>query len=69
MDNDFFSFFCKAVGNCVKRRVLYKLNPAQGQFYSSIVQTDDGANAYYNALLLSLNHRFANHYTLLANYT
>jgi hypothetical protein len=55
--------------NTNQRRVLYMLNPAQGQFYSSVVQTDDGANAYYNALLLSLNHRFAHHYTLLTNYT
>ncbi len=52
-----------------QRRILYMLNPAQGQYYSSIVQTDDGNNAHYNGLLLSLNHRFATHYTWLVNYT
>jgi hypothetical protein len=52
-----------------QRRVLYLLNPVQGALYSSIVQTDDGNNATYNGLLLSLDHRFANHFTWLVNYT
>ncbi|HEV3197329.1 MAG TPA: carboxypeptidase regulatory-like domain-containing protein [Bryobacteraceae bacterium] len=52
-----------------QRRVLSLLNPTQGALYSSIVQTDDGNFATYNALLLSLEHRFANHFTWLANYT
>jgi hypothetical protein len=52
-----------------QRRITYLINPAQGQFYSSIVQTDDGNTASYNGLLLSVEHRFANHFTWLANYT
>ena len=52
-----------------QRRVLYMLNPVQGALYSSIVQTDDGNTANYNGLLLSVEHRFANHFTWLANYT
>ena len=56
-------------GNTNARRTLTLLNPAQGQFYSSIVQTDDGNTATYNALLLSLQHRFASHFTWLVNYT
>jgi outer membrane receptor protein involved in Fe transport len=56
-------------GNTAARRVLTLLNPAQGAQYSSIVQTDDGNNASYNGLLLSLNHRFARHFTMLVNYT
>ncbi|HEV2690709.1 MAG TPA: carboxypeptidase regulatory-like domain-containing protein, partial [Bryobacteraceae bacterium] len=51
------------------KRFLTILNAAQGAQYASIVQTDDGNNANYNGLLLSLNHRFASHYTMLLNYT
>ena len=50
-------------------RLLYKLNPSQGQYYGNIVSFNDGGNANYNALLASLNHRFAQGFTLLANYT
>lgn len=56
-------------GNTNARRVLSLLNPAQGTQYASIVQTDDGNNAHYNGLLMSLNHRFAKHFTWLVNYT
>jgi hypothetical protein len=51
------------------RRLLTLLNPTQGAFYSSIVQTDDGNTASYNGLLLKLDHRFSNHFTWLTNYT
>jgi hypothetical protein len=42
-------------------------NPTLGQYYSSIVQADDGGNSSYNGLLTSVQHRFANHFTLLSN--
>jgi hypothetical protein len=58
-----------STSNTNQRRITYLLNPQQGQFYSSIVQTDDGNIASYNGLLLSLEHRFANHFTWLVNYT
>ena len=58
-----------STANTNQRRITYLLNPTQGQFYSSIVQTDDGNNASYNGLLLSAEHRFANHFTWLVNYT
>jgi len=58
-----------STSNTNQRRITYLLNPAQGQFYSSIVQTDDGNTASYNGLLVSMEHRFANHFTWLANYT
>jgi hypothetical protein len=56
-------------GNEPARRLLTLLNPAQGAFYSSIIQSDAGATASYNALLVKVEHRFAQHYTLLTNYT
>jgi hypothetical protein len=52
-----------------QRRLLTELNPAQGAFYSSIIQTDAGAVSSYNALQLKVEHRFAHHYTWLTNYT
>jgi hypothetical protein len=56
-------------GNTAQRRVLYLQNATQGALYSTIDILDDGANAEYNALLLVAQHRFNEHYTVLANYT
>jgi hypothetical protein len=36
---------------------------------SDIYQADDGANAEYEGLLLKAEHRFSDHYSILANYT
>lgn len=60
---------CSTTGNTQTRRVLSRANPAVGQYYSSMVIADDGANANYNGLLTSVERRFARTYTLLANYT
>ena len=51
------------------RRVTYLANPTQGQYYGNIEQTDDGGHGDYNGLLLSVEHRFASHFTVLTNYT
>jgi hypothetical protein len=51
------------------RRVLYLQNPTRGAAYGSINQADEGANAHYEALLLSVQHRFGHGFTLLSNYT
>jgi len=48
--------------------VLYLQDPSQGQYYGAIVQADDGGNSHFHALLLSVQHRFANRFTLLTNY-
>jgi hypothetical protein len=50
------------------RRVLVLRNP-KGAAYGSLNQADEGANAHYEALVLSLQHRFGHGFTLLTNYT
>ena len=51
------------------RRTLSLINPTAGQSYAQIVQSDDGAFGTYEGLLTKIEHRFANHFTWLANYT
>jgi hypothetical protein len=60
---------CSTTANTSQRRVLYLANPSQGQYYGQIVTTDDGANAFYNGLLVSIQHRFRHGFTFLANHT
>jgi hypothetical protein len=60
---------CSSTGNTQVRRVLSLANPKVGQYYSNMIIADDGISANYSGLLTSVEHRFANHYTLLANYT
>jgi hypothetical protein len=52
-----------------KNRILYYVNPSQGQYYGDVSMLDDGASANYNGLLTSLQHRFNQGFTLLTNYT
>ena len=56
-------------GNTNQRRLTSLVSPTLGQYYGDIQQTDDGGNAEYHALYLSLQHHFAQNYTVLANYT
>src|SRR5579871_4695714 len=60
---------CSTTGNTQARRVLSLANPAAGKYYSQMTMADDGVSANYNALLVSIEHRFARNYTFLANYT
>ncbi len=54
--------------NTNQRRLTYLANPAQGQFYGDIQQTDDGATAEYHGLLLKAEHRMANHFQMLTTF-
>ena len=60
---------CSTIANTNNRRVLARFSPSAGAAFSSLVQVDDGGTSSYNAMLLSLNHRMTNHFSLLANYT
>ncbi len=59
---------CSTTANVNQRRVLYLQNLAQGIFYGSISQLDDGGTASYNGLLLSVQRRAAKGLTVLASY-
>lgn len=66
-----------AAGNCsstsaantAARRLLTILNPAAGPAYSTIAFVDGGSTSSYNAMLLSAQHRLANNFSVLANWT
>lgn len=60
---------CSTSANTNSRRVLYLQNPTVGQYYSSVTSNYNGAGESYNGLLINLQHRFADHFTLLTNYT
>ena len=60
---------CSTTANAQQRRVLFQANPANGIAYASIDTMDDGAVAHYEGLLASIEHRFARHFTFVANFT
>lgn len=60
---------CSSTKNTAQRRVLSLENPVAGNYYSTIALSDDGSNSEYNAALFSVQHRFSDYYTVLANYT
>jgi Carboxypeptidase regulatory-like domain/TonB dependent receptor len=60
---------CSSTGNTQARRLLTELNPSQGPFYGTTEYLDDSGTGNYHALILSAEHRFTNHFSVLANYT
>src|SRR5206468_6578908 len=60
---------CSTTANTDKRRLTSLQNPVTGAAYGSIVQSEQGGNGSYHGLLASLQHRFANNFTVLSNYT
>ncbi|MBS1800412.1 MAG: TonB-dependent receptor [Acidobacteria bacterium] len=59
---------CSTTANTQSRRVLSLINPTAGALIGSVPYTNDGANANYNAILLSANRRFSGYFSVLANY-
>jgi hypothetical protein len=51
------------------RRRLYLQNPTYGAAYAQYTFSDQNGNANYNALLISLQHRFSQNFSILTNYT
>ena len=60
---------CSTGDNENQRRVLSLINPGAGMGISDIYHLDAGSNGEYEALLLKVQHRFSNHFTILGNYT
>jgi hypothetical protein len=60
---------CSTTGNVNNRRRLNVLNPAQGQFFGTISQLDDGGTGSYNGLVIGVQRRQAKGVTIQANYT
>ncbi len=64
---------CSTLGNTASRFSLTMANPTQGPYYSGGGQGSTfvvtGANASYNALITTLQHRLSSNFVLISNYT
>jgi hypothetical protein len=60
---------CSSTGNTNQRRITALANPTGGAYYSEVSVMYDGSSSVYDGLLLTVQHRFANYFTLLSNYT
>ncbi len=59
---------CSGTGNTNQRRVTALANPLGGAYYSEVSVMYDGSSSVYDGMLLTVQHRFANYFTLLTNY-
>ncbi len=60
---------CSGTGNTQARRFLSLINQTQGKYFSATDFGFNGISANYEGVLGSIEHRFADNYTILANYT
>jgi carboxypeptidase family protein len=60
---------CASTKNTQARRVLSLINQTNGAYFSATDFGDNGISANYEGGLASLEHRFADNYTILLNYT
>ena len=58
-----------SLGTIPQHRTFYLLNQSQGQYYSNMTQLDDGGKAGYNGLLISVQRRLSNNFSVLGNWT
>jgi hypothetical protein len=60
---------CSNGTNINQRRLLSLQNPANGQYYSNVIRAQRAGNANYEGALLTLQKRFTQGVSALANYT
>lgn len=60
---------CSTTKNTQARRLFNQINPNYGKYFASTGFADEGISANYEGMLASIEHRFADRYTILANYT
>ncbi len=60
---------CSSTNNTNSRRVLTGINATQGAYFTQVTQAYTGLGSSFNGLLISVQHRFSDYFTLLANYT
>lgn len=58
-----------SANNTAARRKLTLLSPTWGPWYSTIAYLDAGATSSYNGMILSAQHRLANNFSVLSNWT
>jgi Carboxypeptidase regulatory-like domain/TonB dependent receptor len=60
---------CSSTANTNNRRVLTGINATQGAYYTQVTEGYTGLGSNFNGLLLTVQHRFSDYFTLLTNYT
>jgi hypothetical protein len=60
---------CSTTANTNARRVLSGINAAQGAYLTQVTEAYTGMGSNFNGLLLTVQHRFSQYFTLLSNYT
>jgi hypothetical protein len=60
---------CSSTSNSNARRATALTDPVTGAYYSEVSYMYDGSTSRYDGMLLTLQHRFSQHFTLLSNYT
>ncbi len=56
-------------GNTNQRRRLNALNAREGSFYGTLAEVDDTGRSNYQGMLLTVQRRLKNNFSVLANYT
>ena len=60
---------CSTTGNTNARRVLTGINATQGAYFTQVTQAYTGMGSNFNGVLVTVQHRFSEYFTLLSNYT
>jgi hypothetical protein len=60
---------CSTTANTNARRVLSGINAAQGAYFTQVTEAYTGMGSNFNGLLVTVQHRFSQYFTLLSNYT